>query len=90
MIRAIYKYPLPLTGVPSSLDLPVGSRVLTAQMQGGNLFIWAEVDPEAPIESRFFRIFATGLHHGVDFSRYLYLATIQDGPFVWHVYEMMT
>lgn len=79
----IYKYTLLLRD-EQSVRLPVGAKVLTAQQQGIDICIWAEVDPKARLAVRKFWIVGTG--HPVPSSGACYLSTVQMGAFVWHVY----
>lgn len=74
-------------GVPGDAApflIPAGARVLTAQIQAGAITLWVLVDPSRPTESRRFRISGTGWDLPFPSE---YIATVQDGPFVWHVFE---
>ena len=84
-MRIIYKYPLAL-GL-NSVNLPLESEVVHIAEQYGQLQMWVEQDPNRPVLSRQFVIYATG--------QYIYnntehhLATVLVGDFVWHVYEVL-
>lgn len=81
----IYKYPLRLTDT-QNVVMPRGARILTVQMQNAVPTLWAEVDPTDSVgEQRHITIIGTGNGHTSPHS--LYLGTVQDGPFVWHVFE---
>lgn len=88
-MNTIYKYPLRITD-DQSIKMPEGAKILTAQMQGETLCLWAEVNPALPLERRFFEIIGTGnpLPSGMGASR-TYINTVQShgGQLVWHVYE---
>lgn len=85
-LKTILKYPIPPT--PGDfVSLPAGARILSVQMQAGRPQMWALVDPDA-IESptlRAIAVFGTGSPIEGDPGQYL--ATFQDGPFVWHVFD---
>jgi len=82
-MKRILKYKL----APQSsqyIDLPAGSRILTAQRQGTDLCLWAECTESEAIVPVTVLIYGTGFPFpagGLD-----YLCTVQDGAFVWHIY----
>lgn len=85
-MKTIWKWPLPGVGNPS-LQLPEGAKILTVQPQGPFMaFVWACVDPDAPLVSRVFATYGTGCAMPDDPG--IYISTYQDGDFVWHVYEV--
>jgi hypothetical protein len=94
-MKAIYKYQIAKPeNQPShvSIEMPVGARILTVQMQGLNMCIWASVDlsPNPEIEMRYFRILGTGWEiEEALFEKYTYLGTVQvhGGLFIWHIFE---
>lgn len=69
------------------LPLPKGARLLTVQMQHGQVQLWALVDPSAPFESWTFRTVGTGNEAG-DLSKDVYVGTYQidHGALVFHVF----
>lgn len=80
----IFKYQLDLVNGPQPVMLPDESTLLTAQMQNGNICVWARVNPDSP--SRMFFFFVVGTGHPMPEGASQYLATVQMGPFVWHVF----
>lgn len=82
-MKTVFKYPIPISS-RFILDLPRGATILTAQDQGGNAQLWAEVEPEAPKVTRYLSIVGTG-HEVLGNSKYI--CTFQQEPFVWHLYE---
>lgn len=86
-MRTIWKFPLPL-GDAITVQMPKGAIFRSVQLQGRDICLWAEVDDEAEIEYRDFLIFGTGrlMPRTMGHSD-VYLATVQMGQFVWHVYE---
>lgn len=89
----IYKYKLPLSGVPFAVSMSQGAKLLSAQMQNGFPVLWAEVTDDEP-ELRRFQWFGTG--HEVEFASGLpetrikgYIATVQvSTALVLHLYEL--
>ena len=85
MSKSIWKFPLDGGVGPMVVEMPKGAEVLNAQIQGTAIVVWALVDIEATEgETRSFRIYGTGW---ADVEG-RYISTIQDGQFVWHVYEV--
>ena len=82
-MKTIYKYEV--AGQVTEHTMPAGAKVLTFQAQGDSLFFWAEVDTDAAVESRVFRIAGTGMP--ID-ETHQYIGTAQVPPFVWHLYEL--
>jgi len=80
--KVIWKFRLNLME-EQILLLPFGAEVLTVQMQGGVIVLWAVVSPAAAkVQWRFF-IIGTGN----DFIRLgTYIGTVQQPPYVWHVF----
>lgn len=85
---AVWKFPLNL-GL-NSVMMPAGSEILSAAIQGekpGQLCCWARVAPSAPRELR--RILVRGTGSELDeFSFARFVATVLDGDYVWHVFEV--
>lgn len=86
MSNTIYKYPFEI-GDDVTISMPRGATVLSVQMQGETPTMWAIVDPKAPIEARRFRIFGTGHPVPSVFGIGNFVATFQQGPFVWHMFD---
>lgn len=84
-MSTIYKYALAITD-DATVEMPRGAKVLAIEssLVPHALFLWAIVDPDAPLETRHFSVRGTG-HPLGDVGKHL--ATIQAGPFVWHVFE---
>jgi hypothetical protein len=91
--KTIYKYPIQLHSA-QHVTLPRGARVLTVNVQLGQLVIWAEVEVDndgepTEVEQRKLYVFGTGhtmLHEENEALRYI--GTAFQGPYVWHVYEV--
>jgi hypothetical protein len=86
-MRTIYKYPLPLDDV-SVVVMPEGAKVLTAQVQGNGIFIWAIVETENTAHRYEFEIIGTGHPFpGSQIKAQKYIATVQQNGFVWHIFQ---
>ncbi len=83
-MQTIYKYPLILTG-KQAITMPYEAQILDVQMQNGVLCMWAMVDTVAKMNEVTIRIYGTG--RPIENPRLRYLATVQDGECVWHVFE---
>lgn len=84
-VTSIWKWPLELTD-RQEMMMPVGARVITAQIQAGKVTIWAEVNEQAKRRSRAFWIIGTGNPFPQEVAL-VYIASVQMPPFMWHVYE---
>lgn len=90
MYKKIFKYPLNASSVEQIIQMPYDAQILDVQIQGGNLFLWAIVDPAKDNLTYKFHVFGTGWALPYRFSnRYKHLKTVQDGVFVWHVFEVI-
>lgn len=86
-MRTIWKFPLEVTD-HQSIEMPANAKVLSVADQAGVLTIWALVDPEAERELRHVWVFGTG--HPVTVSGATFRGSVQQGPFVWHVFTDQT
>lgn len=85
MKKTIWKSTLSLA--PSQvLQLPQGAKFLTIQDQAGELTVWYECYPDRASGPRTIVLVGTG-HDLPDTHVLRYLATVQQGEFVWHFYE---
>ena len=87
-MRTIWKYMI--DPISLEIDMPQGAYILCAKEQHDEIFIWAEVDPNAIKERRFFEVFGTG--HNIDTSvvggrLYIGTAMLNGGNLVFHIYE---
>ena len=81
----IWKFPLELTN-KQEVQMPVGANVISVDNQHGQICMWALVNDEAEKETRTFEVVGTG-HYMRDIDRD-FVGTVQQGPFVWHVFEV--
>lgn len=73
-----------------AVKMPRRARILSVQMQGisdgyRRITLWALVEPDAPMVARRLVVIGTGWEQ--DFAGLMYLATLQDGDLVWHVFD---
>lgn len=86
----IWKWTLQITD-KQMLQMPQGAKVLTAQMQGEELCLWAQVgppDPGVPQEARTFAIYGTGNPMPDEPGEYVATFQTQGGALVFHVYDL--
>lgn len=93
MKRTVWKYALPLSLLPEArlaIDMPVGARPLTVQVQHGQPMLWALCDPNpSRWKLRTFLIVATG-EDRTDLAEAEYVASYQvlGGQLVYHVFVL--
>lgn len=89
-METIYKYALELED-EQIITLKRGAEILSAQEQNDQLVLWALVDPDRQDEKVKFYIAGTGnpLPFPGPYTRYLYeyIDTVQQGRFVWHIFQ---
>lgn len=85
-MNTIYKYPLAVLD-EQEVSMPGRAVVLCAQIQSGALCLWARVWTESPLEKRTFLIVGTGNSFPESKLPPKHIGTVQNGPFVWHVFE---
>ena len=84
---SIWKYTLKVTDF-QPVSMPVGAEILSCQVQGGVLCLWALVDPLRPSRPRHISIYGTG--HPISRKQQLrHIDTFQlhGGSLVFHVFE---
>ena len=82
----IYKYMI-TSELYQTVKMPKQAKILTVQMQREDPYIWAIVDPDLPKEDRHFKVHGTGHRFNMEQNEE-YIGTWQDGPFVWHLFEV--
>lgn len=82
-MKKIYKYPIKVSR-ETIIDIPHGAKFLTAQNQCDSIVLWALVDPDVKMERKMVLVVATGEDAYVPAADYL--ATVQIGDLVWHVF----
>ena len=81
----VWKYEFQPSHSTVSVKIPKGAKSLSVQTQGGTVCLWMLVDPDIERESREFACIGTGWDVP---ERAHYLGTAQQGPFVWHLFEV--
>lgn len=87
-MTTVWKYPIEVK-LRQRVRMPKGAKILTAQMQGEVLCLWAMVDP-AELETVERKIEVLGTGHAASDGPATYLGTAQHpfGNLVWHVFEI--
>jgi hypothetical protein len=83
-MKTIYKYPIEITD-EQTVSMPIGAQILSAQMQGTQLCIWALVEVGNVNCNRRVRIFGTGNTVKLD-GNWKFVDSVQERIFVWHVF----
>ncbi len=81
-MKVVYKYNLGLG--PNEITLPKDSKIVAFRMQEGKMCIWAVVYTMQPEEVRRLNVRGTGQEL---FDNEEHIATLQDPPYVWHLFE---
>lgn len=84
-MEVIHKYTLNQAPGRTRLKMPAGAKVLTFQMQDGKIVGWFELWPQIPNQDAWFETVPTGGEVPEDGA---YVATVQDGTLVWHIYRL--
>lgn len=87
-MKTIYKYPITSSQSPVSvctIRVSKNSKPLSIQIQNNWICVWSLVDTEEPLVLREFLIVGTG--HLIPEEGATYLGSVQQPPFVWHVFE---
>jgi hypothetical protein len=87
-MKKIYKYSLALTDT-QFVELPLGAEILTVQMQGDRLCLWAMINtlPEAIKKNRRIEIIGTGNPVPTGDLKYISTFQMMDGGLIFHVFE---
>jgi len=85
--RAVWKYEVgPLA--ETEFEIPKDATILRVGNQGGLGCIWMLVDTTQPKVKRKFVSVGTG--QKFDNTGLNYIGTWENGPFVWHLFEVMS
>ena len=88
-MKCIFKYTLPITD-ETVISMPQGAEILSIQEQRGAVYIWAVVDPDAPMVDRHFIVKQTGHPMQTPVGDFIATFQIHFPPFrvlVFHVFE---
>lgn len=81
-MKQVWKFPLG-NGMRHEFHMPIMAKPLCVQIQAGIACIWVEVDPVLRNEMRVVWVVGTGIDIPPGCE---YIGTIQQPPFVWHIY----
>jgi hypothetical protein len=83
----IFKYKIELGY--NCLRMPVGAKILTAQIQRGDIQLWALCpSPQGHYLDRVIMVHGTGWPIVFDPGRYVATVQSESGTYVWHVFEV--
>ena len=84
-MKTIHKFPINGSGI---VMMPIKAKILSVQLQGGVICLWAEVDTNFDKEARHILISGTG-HRLDDFEEKTFIGTVQENGLVWHIFETL-
>jgi hypothetical protein len=84
-MEMIWKYQIYSTE-EQKLEMPWGSELLDIQIQNGEPYIWARVNPENRTIKREVYVIGTGHAHSEIKGQYVGTFQQQDGELVFHVF----
>jgi hypothetical protein len=84
--RAIWKFILDINDTVV-VEMPEHAIPLAVDVQNDALCLWAEVNPDAPLVKREFRIRGTGHALRGNEGKYIGTVVMRNGLLVWHVYD---
>lgn len=84
MTQTIHKWRLNWMG-ETLIGMSPNADILDVQIQNGEPTMWVQLDPDESTVPRKFVLLPTG----AEFPKFEgpYIATVQEGGFVWHVFE---
>lgn len=80
----IWKFELKLN-VFQEIEMPNHADIRHVGLQNDTICLWAEVRPENQKVMRKFYVVGTG--HPIPTQARLYVGSVQQPPFVWHIYQ---
>jgi hypothetical protein len=85
-MKQVWKFKL-YPGSQECTEMPEGAEILSVAFQGGDLCMWARVDPEAILVKRSFTVYGTG--HDIEYDNLRFYGTVFTGSLVFHVFEFV-
>ena len=87
-MKTIWKYPLELKD-EQIIEVPVSSEFLHVGLQNDKICLWALVNSNSnyPLVKKTILIRGTGHDIGGYYTKKDYIGTVQQGQFVWHVFN---
>lgn len=83
----VHKFPLQIADGPQVVPVPYDARVVHVGAQAGELCLWVRLDTDEPYRDRHFLVVGTG-HEAPHPLLSDHVGSVQDGPFVWHVFQL--
>jgi hypothetical protein len=90
MSRIIFKYKVPLDDANEVIEImmPKDAKILHFDTQNGGLYLWAISQFPSLEQAKFsFNVFGTGWEIPDTTKDEFYIGTVQQGPYVWHLYK---
>ena len=89
MLR-VFKYLVEI-GNYFEVELPRSAQILTVDLQGSEIKLWALVDPKRPMIKRRFRLSGTGhpIEEDMENLKYINTFLVHEGAVVVHVFEVL-
>lgn len=84
-MNVIYKYPLTVGDV-QTIQLPIGSAVLSAQSQNNTPTLWVMQSDEDNQQMTDVLVMIVGTGHKFELDNWRFINTVQCGELVWHVF----
>ena len=81
-MHTIYKYKLDLVQ-SQEIELPGNHKILSVQLQDGNLCLWAKIVESEP---RLYTFYIYGTGHPIPDGNLEYLDTVMINGLVWHIF----
>jgi hypothetical protein len=87
-MRTIWKFAVPVTDY-FDLTMPAESQILSVQSQRNDPQLWALVYPDAPKQTRHFRLIGTGhpIHDAKDNWNFIGTVQLEGGSLIFHLFE---
>lgn len=88
MVQTIHKYAI--NTLADTYKLPKGAQILCVQVQHGRPYMWALVDPAAPMVARGIVVYGTGFdvpRRNAAVEHYIGTVQLNDGGLVWHIFD---
>ena len=90
MDRAIWKFELSMTDDEQVIEMPLGSRIVSAAFQGHVPCLWAICSLGIVSEARRFVFVGTGWDEKAEWwNRLHFIETLHRNGFVWHLFEVV-
>ena len=89
-MKIIYKYPIKNYPGTNTININKEHQILKLGYDPNNILcIWAIVDPDSEMTSIQISMIGTGwLEQDNFFIENFYIDTVNDGPYVWHAFEV--